>query len=118
MTQPASDEGLVGSPANQSLDAGSPELFPGKVELLSDAEAAVASYAGRQQAKDRSWIARVMVGIFATYVLLVVLFVGLGSLIAVDWQAPAEFLGEILKAVMLPILTLVLGYYFGSSEKR
>jgi len=34
------------------------------------------------------------------------------------WQAPAEFLLKVLTSVVLPIVTLVLGYYFGTAKAK
>lgn len=34
----------------------------------------------------------------------------------VPWQEPAEFLLKVLTTAVLPIVTLVLGYYFGTAK--
>jgi hypothetical protein len=34
-----------------------------------------------------------------------------------QWEAPAKFLTSIVSSILLPIVTLVLGYYFGTEQK-
>jgi hypothetical protein len=34
------------------------------------------------------------------------------------WKEPAEFLLKVLTSVVLPIVTLVLGYYFGTAKAK
>lgn len=34
----------------------------------------------------------------------------------VEWQGPADFLLQVLTTAVLPIVTLVLGYYFGTAK--
>ncbi len=34
------------------------------------------------------------------------------------WKEPAEFLLKVLTSVVLPIVTLVLGYYFGTTKAK
>ena len=37
---------------------------------------------------------------------------------ALDWEKPAEFLFKVLSSILLPVVTLVLGYYFGTEKAK
>lgn len=71
---------------------------------------------GRQN-DDRSWIARRIMLIFTTVVTLVIVFNLVRGFQTGQWDKAAEAIAEVLKTTMLPIVTLVLGYYFGQSSK-
>lgn len=66
---------------------------------------------------DRSWIARRMMVIFTIVVALVIMFNLIRGFQTGQWDKAAEAIAEVLKTTMLPIVTLVLGYYFGQSSK-
>jgi hypothetical protein len=70
----------------------------------------------RQQADDRSLIAKIII---VAFVVLIAIVVGAAIVGAAffDWDEliePGKFLMGILGSVMLPVVTLVIGYYFGS----
>lgn len=70
-----------------------------------------------QQADDRSYIAKVIVIAFVVLIAVVVVAAIAGLAYWGDWNKisePAKFLMTILGSVMLPVVTLVIGYYFGS----
>jgi ABC-type glycerol-3-phosphate transport system permease component len=87
------------------------------VELQVQAGAqAVSDRIQRQQADDRSLIAKVIIFAFIALVVISVLAAIAGAYLF-DWQdlvEPGKFLMTILGSVMLPVVTLVIGYYFGS----
>lgn len=69
----------------------------------------------RQQADDRSVIAKMIIWAFVVFVGIVVVAAILGAAFR-DWNQmvePAKFLMGILGSIMLPVVTLVIGYYFG-----
>ncbi len=72
----------------------------------------------RQQAQDRSRIAKLIVWLFALAcggtMLFVVVSVWWPSQ---GWDAGATQLVEILSSIILPVVTLVIGYYFGSEQR-
>ena len=73
----------------------------------------------RLQADDRSHIAKLIVWAFVGLMTFVVLAVAIGLLYFSDWNRlaePAKFLMAILSSVMLPVVTLVIGYYFGKEK--
>jgi len=72
----------------------------------------------RQQADDRSLIAKVIVCAFVGLMTLVIVAVMIGVYFY-DWEAlsePAKFLMAILSSVLLPVVTLVIGHYFGKEK--
>lgn len=77
---------------------------------------AVRDKVARQQADDRSLIARVVVFSFVALVVIAVTAAIVGAYLF-DWNdlvEPAKFVMAILGSIMLPVVTLVIGYYFGS----
>ncbi|CAN5161003.1 hypothetical protein BH10PSE9_BH10PSE9_04850 [soil metagenome] len=78
--------------------------------------------------KDRSGIAQRVVWLYVAVTVACFLFVFIffwffpgcrpdGANCAA-WKEPAEFLLKVLTSVVLPIVTLVLGYYFGTAKAK
>ena len=85
-------------------------------EQARGSEKAIGDRLQRQQADDRSLIAKIIVFAFVALMTLVVVAAILGAY-WFDWEdlvEPGKFLMTILGSVMLPVVTLVIGYYFGS----
>jgi len=85
-------------------------------EAVKRSEKAVEDLAQRQQADDRSHIAKLIVWAF---VLLMGIVVAAVIVNLSNWNAiseSAKFLLAILSSVMLPVVTLVIGHYFGSKQ--
>jgi hypothetical protein len=85
---------------------------------LERATETVSEQARRRETEDRSQIARIIIWTFALTVggfFLFAAIVGVAgtSLGGNDWKAAAELVVEVLKSVLLPVVTLVLGFYFG-----
>jgi cation transport ATPase len=82
---------------------------------------AVEDWRQRQQERqqdDRSLIAKIIVWAFVLLMGVVILIVAVGTLL-IGWDKlsePAKFLMSILGSVMLPVVTLVIGYYFGKER--
>jgi len=71
-----------------------------------------------QQADDRSVIAKLIVCSFVVMVAWVVFAASVGAYYR-DWNTlvePGKFMLTILGSVMLPVVTLVIGYYFGKDK--
>jgi Flp pilus assembly protein TadB len=84
---------------------------------LQQGEQSLQNLVSRQQADDRSYIAKLIVLSFVILMAFVVIAVVGGTLYFCDWNKivePAKFLMTVLGSVMLPVVTLVIGYYFGS----
>lgn len=81
-------------------------------------EEEVDAYIQRRRASDQSRIAWVIIWAF------VVAIAGIFGLVlwsfvagaSTTWREPAEFLLSIVASVLLPVVTLVLGYYFGKEK--
>jgi ABC-type microcin C transport system permease subunit YejB len=81
----------------------------------------------QQRANDQSKIALIIVWAFVAMIFAIFLIVtfNLGPVQSCQsedcaqgrWQEPATFLLTMVSSVMLPIVTLVLGYYFGTEKK-
>jgi hypothetical protein len=70
----------------------------------------------RQQDGDRSLLAKVIIFAFVALVVIVVAAT-IAAAAFFPWanvEEPAKFLMAILGSVMLPVFTLLIGYYFGS----
>ena len=77
----------------------------------------MADTANRQADDDVSHMAKFVVRVFFSLVIIVVIGLMVGMLhLGLDWkklEEPAKFLVTILGSVLLPVVTLVVGYYFG-----
>jgi uncharacterized membrane protein len=86
-------------------------------ELVKQSQRALEERNKRLQADDRSHIAKLIIWAFVILMTVVVVAVVVGVAYFRSWQEvsePAKFLMTILSSVMLPVVTLVIGYYFGS----
>lgn len=84
----------------------------------------------KQHAKDQSRIAWVIIWAFVVAVAIIFLYVIIELLLGGGcpegqtdckpdrWEAPAKFLLGIVSSVLLPVVTLVLGYYFGKEKNE
>jgi Flp pilus assembly protein TadB len=71
----------------------------------------------RQQDDDRSLLAKIIIIGFVAMVAVVIVAAGAGLVFFRDWNLlvePGKFLMTILGSVMLPVVTLLIGYYFGN----
>lgn len=82
-------------------------------------EEKVGDHIKRQRARDQSRIAWVIIWTFVVAIGGIFLLV-LGYLLtagaAGGWKEPGQFLVSIVSSVLLPVVTLVLGYYFGKEK--
>jgi len=66
---------------------------------------------------DRSRIAKQIINVFVGALLLVLLLLLFEGHVTGNWSYAASQATDLLKTTLLPIVTLVLGYYFGQSGK-
>ncbi len=103
-------------------------------EALSAAESLAEKaehVAEKLEGRDRSTIAKRVVLLYIVTVLACFIFIvgvfwfltpcaadgaGAAGAACVEWQGPAEYLLQVLTTAVLPIVTLVLGYYFGTAK--
>jgi hypothetical protein len=70
------------------------------------------------QQQDRSWIARWIIRMFVIVVAAVLVILALQGILKGDWTQVASEATDLIKSAVLPIVTLVLGYYFGQADKN
>lgn len=78
---------------------------------------AVRAEAAKQ--RDRSTISRWVVAAFLFLVAFLLLYMLIGAVLY-GWdaiKARAEHAGTVVGTILLPVVTLVLGYYFGTSDR-
>jgi hypothetical protein len=71
-----------------------------------------------QLTRQRDWIAKAIIWVFVAAIalgLLILLLEGLAQ--PYLWSSVATQSADLIKSTVLPIVTLVLGYYFGQSGK-
>ncbi len=90
--------------------SGTDPIEDGAESLRGAAEAA--------KQKDRSAIPRWVVAVFLAVIVAVLAYVLIGPLVY-GWdliESPAKYAVTTMGSLLLPVVTLVLGYYFGTSE--
>lgn len=93
------------------------EMLAETRRVVEGADDTAEDYAARRQADDRSKIANVIIYLFAALICAFFVFVIVQSYFPTDPSDGAKLMLDALKTLVLPILTLVLGYYFGSSKQ-
>ena len=85
---------------------------------VEQGQKALEEYAQRLQQDDRSLIARLVVYAFVGLVGFVVVVLTIAIFIKQwkDVEDAAKFLTAILSSVLLPVVTLVIDYYFGKEK--
>jgi len=92
-------------------------------EGFSSAEQRLDAKKKQQEADDRSKIGKIVIWAFVCLIAAIILYIivaGLALLFMADEQqfqlAPVELMVQVLSSVMLPVVTLVLGYYFAKDK--
>ena len=117
-----SDEAAALSDEAAAADAGPPSPIVARIDRVQAAVAqaaqALAEQQGRSsQERDRSWIARSIIRVFVVAVAAVLVILAVQGLVTKEWQNVTAQATDLIKSAVLPIVTLVLGYYFGQSVK-
>jgi hypothetical protein len=86
--------------------------------LLAETKEALADESRRRELDDRSRIAKLIVNAFVYLIVAVIVFIAVG---VADkgwayWTEASEFFLKVLSSVLLPVVTLVIGYYFGKDK--
>lgn len=92
--------------------------FAAALEARSESQQSLEDLLRRQQADDRSYIAKIIVWSFVVLMGWVVVVISVGVAMY-DWEGlvePSKFLMTVLSSVMLPVVTLVIGHYFGKEK--
>ena len=104
----------AGAPSESTLDA----RFDKSRNLLAETKEALADESRRRELDDRSRIAKLIVNAFVYLIVAVIVFIAVG---VADkgwayWTEASEFFLKVLSSVLLPVVTLVIGYYFGKDK--
>lgn len=94
------------------------QAFRAAEQLRAESQKASDDYAQRRQQDDRSLIAKLIIYAFVGLIGFVVLLLSVAVLFKTwtDLAEAAKFLMAILSSVLLPVVTLVIGYYFGKEK--
>jgi len=94
------------------------QAFQATEKNVEQGQKALEAYAQRLQTDDRSLIAKLLIYAFVVLIALVVLMVAAGTVIQgwEKWLEASKFFLGILSSVLLPVVTLVIGYYFGKEK--
>jgi uncharacterized protein YjeT (DUF2065 family) len=74
-------------------------------------------------ARQRDWIGKVIIAVFAGAICLGLLVLVLEGILAPSegraeaWKNVATQSADLIKSAVLPVVTLVLGYYFGQASR-
>lgn len=96
-------------------------------DAVVDYERQTAAENSRRVGRDRSWIAKTIVGTYGVAVIGMLAYIafsmpdcpttGAGSCDAMaSWQVQAKLLFDLIVTAVLPIVTLMLGFYFGTES--
>ena len=85
--------------------------------LSTQAQQTVADEVSRREADDRSWIARRIIWVFLGVIAAGLSILVAGASMTGEWQDAGDQAVDLIKSTVLPVVTLVLGYYFGRSAK-
>jgi len=84
---------------------------------VDEAKRTVQAASQSQADADRSWIAHQIINIFVWVVGGVLALLTVQGMMTGQWSLVASQAAELIKTAVLPIVTLVLGYYFGQAGK-
>lgn len=89
-----------------------------RLDQATGTSAVVEIEADRTLSDDRRWIARLFLWSFvlAVFVVLIATF-ALALTQPTTWKEPAQALLAIVAQVLLPVVTLVIGFYFRSEAR-
>lgn len=97
--------------------------------LVGAAAESAEAFQKKSESSDRSRISGIIICTFAILLLGVFLYLAVSTIFQFQWNItdPAQTLGskdaaalmkDILSSVVLPVVTLVLGFYFGTEKKN
>ena len=91
-------------------------------ESTDQAEDDVNRFSEKKQAEDRSKISAIIVWSFVSAIFCIIIFLivagWFGNSADMPWEKAATIMVDLLSSVMLPVVTLVLGYYFGTAKNN
>ncbi len=106
------------APAQDRQTALSARIARVEASVNKTIESVAQQQARRIQQEDRSWIARRIILMFVIVIGAVMVLLMVQGWRSGDWSQVATEATDLVKSAVLPIVTLVLGYYFGQSDKN
>jgi hypothetical protein len=93
---------------------------PGERIRRSEAKAttAVVDVTSAREAEDRSWIAKAILVVFVISIVMLLAILWTEGAMTAKWDQVALQAVDLIKTSVLPVVTLVLGYYFGSRSGK
>lgn len=83
-----------------------------RIASLKQAAPTTQDIIDRKLANDRSWVTRWVVGTF-----LLVMIAVIAKSLFYGYDASLASVVDLIKTVLIPVVTLILGHYFGQSGK-
>ena len=108
---------MSGTPPPDDLRSRAARALNDAVQTLNDATQTVSDIDDRTIGRDRSLIVRVVLIVFVIAVFLAVFGLFFSPVVTNEWEKLNAQILDLLKSIVLPLVTLVFGYYFGKSEK-
>jgi len=130
---PPSGHPAAGGDVSDDLLSKFDSLINDSNELNEDIGTTSAKVAAENQlllGQDRSWIAKTIIATYAAAVTLALLYILLTSpncgldkitdcaAAAAKWKTQAELFRDLIVTAVLPIVTLMLGFYFGTETSK
>jgi hypothetical protein len=66
---------------------------------------------------NRSWIAKAIIAVFVGAIAIILFLLTLQGYTTGQWSLAASSASDLIRTAVLPIVTLILGFYFGQSGK-
>ncbi|MGB0662053.1 MAG: hypothetical protein ACPGNV_18000 [Mangrovicoccus sp.] len=118
---------MISSSLDAALDAAEREVNVAKDDVeRAAAQAAVDN--SKREASDRTWIALAIISTYGLSILTVVVYIAFSvpncsedaacQLLLDAWFRQSEMLLQIIVTAILPIVTLMLGFYFGKQSDK
>lgn len=70
----------------------------------------------RERSLARSFATRAIVAAYVGILVLVVLFICASGIISGDYHSAVSEVIDLIKTALIPVVTFVIGHYFGSSQ--
>lgn len=90
------------------------------LDVIGNYDRELSAYKGKIETSTRSNLATIILYLFSAVIILTTLATILtifpSFLAWSEWKEPAEFLLKMLSSVLLPVVTLVIGYFFGKEK--
>ena len=95
------------------------KAFEARTTVTEGIQGSVDDEIKRLSSQDRSRIAKIIVWLFFATCIGTLIFIAVATFAKVaEWATGAELMITVLSSIILPVVTLVIGYYFGAESKQ